>query len=154
MNFLSDGGWFQDTMGNPLRVQFTQDGTNWFDVTGLDKGLYTNDYLSAAALGATSTYTGSWLFTFNPVSDVTGLRLIGLPGGSAGDMSNYGYLSIGEMQAFAVAVPEPGTSALLGGLASFLAVSIYRHRRRRACCRSGAESGVQRAVVGGLSSER
>ena len=131
MVFRSDGGWFQDTEANPLRLQYTLNGIAWQDVTGLNKGLYTTDYLSAAALGSTATYTGSWLFTFDPVSGITGLRLIGLPGGAAVDMGGYGYLEVGELQAFTVtAIPEPSTYAALFGLTA-LGFAAYRRRHRQ-----------------------
>ena len=134
LGFLSNGGWFQDTTSDPLRVQFTQDGSNWQEVTSLDKGLYTADYMAAQALGLTSTYNSSWLFTFDPVSGITGLRLFGLPGGAAADMGGNGYLNIGELQAFAVTpIPEPGGIALL--LCGLAVLLVFRDLARRGSSR-------------------
>jgi hypothetical protein len=98
MTFNADGGWFVDTVGNPLKVQYTTDGTTWHDAANLNKGRYTADYPIAAALGY--SYKGSWLFTFDSASGVVGIRLIGLPGGSVVELGGNGYISIREMQVF------------------------------------------------------
>ncbi len=100
MTFNADGGWFVDTGANPLKVQYTTDGTTWNDVQNLNKGRYTSDYDIAAALGY--SYKGSWLFTFDCTSGVIGIRLIGLPGGSAAELGGNGYISIRELQMFQV----------------------------------------------------
>lgn len=101
MTFYSDGGWFLDETTNALQVEYSADGTNWSQVTGLQKGRYTADYSTAAALSW--DYRGSWLFTFDTLLSIKGLRLIGQPAGSVAALGNHGYVSIREFQVLASA---------------------------------------------------
>ncbi|MDO9041627.1 MAG: LamG-like jellyroll fold domain-containing protein [Desulfocapsaceae bacterium] len=103
ITFNADGGWFIDTVDNPLKVQYTTDGTQWHDVANLNKGRYSADYSTATSLGY--SYKGSWLFNFNSISGITGIRLIGLPGGNVGALGGSGYISIRELQVFQATGP-------------------------------------------------
>ncbi len=98
MTFKADGGWFIDTVDDPLKVEYTVNGTDWIAVTNLKKGRYTEDYQSAAALA--HDYKGAWLFSFDSVSNIVGLRLVGMPDGSVAELSGNGYVSIREFQVF------------------------------------------------------
>jgi hypothetical protein len=112
MTFNTDGGWYTDTLADPLKVQYTLDGSTWLDVSGLNKGRYTADYAAAAALS--STYKGSWLFSFDTLNGIRGLRLSGVPGGSA--LGGYGYVSLREFQVFGSCLEPPsGLVAWWGG---------------------------------------
>ncbi len=113
LTFFADGGWFQDTTGNPLRVEYTTDGQNWTPVSGLRKGRYTADYAACAALSW--DYKGSWLFMFNPVDGVRGVRLAGLPGGSVAALGGNGYVSVRELEVYSTefVLPECLTGSYL-----------------------------------------
>ncbi|MBN1852295.1 MAG: PEP-CTERM sorting domain-containing protein [Pirellulales bacterium] len=115
-----DGGWFElDTM----KVQYTTDGgTTWVDVTGLDMGRYPDDldYLINVANWAE---VAPFLWTFDPIDGVNGVRIYGPPGGINPDVEHF--VGAEELEIFAL-VPEPASLALLilGGLALLV-------RRRR-----------------------
>lgn len=104
MTFFIDGGWYHDTPADPLQVEYTSDGVNWSAVTGLKKGRYTADYAVCAALPW--EYKGTWLFTFDPVDNVRGIRLSGLPAGDVAALGGHGYISLREMEVYA-AFPVP-----------------------------------------------
>ncbi len=105
LTFFADGGWFQDTPGDPLRVEYTVDGENWTAVNNLHKGRYTADYAACDALSW--NYKGAWLFTFDPVDDVRGIRLAALPGGSVGALGGNGYVSVRELEVYATEFVPP-----------------------------------------------
>lgn len=116
---FGDGGWFKlDTM----KVQYTTDGgSNWHDVTGLDLGRFPDDleYLTTTANWAE---VAPFLWTFDPIDGVNGMRIYGPP---AGTTDGDGFVGAVELEVFPL-VPEPATLALLalGGLAA------ARRRRR------------------------
>jgi hypothetical protein len=105
LTFFADGGWYQDTPADTLLVECTLDGQNWTAVSNLHKGRYTADYPACAALSW--DYKGTWLFTFDPVDDVRGIRLSGLPGGSVGALGGNGYVSVREMEVYATFPRSP-----------------------------------------------
>ncbi len=101
------GGWFIDTPEHPLKVQYTTDGATWNDAANLNKGRYTVDYPSAVIVGMDHLYVASWLFTFDRLPSITGIRLIGVPGGSDDQLAGHGFLAVNELEIFR-ALPEPG----------------------------------------------
>ncbi|HOW70644.1 MAG TPA: hypothetical protein PKY77_08590 [Phycisphaerae bacterium] len=92
---FGDGGYF-DPCSN-LRIEYTTDGSNWIAVSGLDLGRYSEDWtiLRASSWGPDT----SFLFRFDPVSGITGLRIIGNPDGYSGDAD--GFIGASELEVFA-----------------------------------------------------
>ncbi|MBN2021766.1 MAG: PEP-CTERM sorting domain-containing protein [Pirellulales bacterium] len=116
-----DGGWFE--LGG-MKVQYTTDGgTTWNDVTGLDMGRFPDD-LDYLINVSTWEEAAPFLWTFDAVDGVNGMRIYGPPGGINGDVEHF--VGALEMEIFA-AVPEPASWTLLalGGLA------LLALRRRR-----------------------
>lgn len=116
---FGDGGWFKtDTM----KVQYTTDGgTTWNNVTGLDMGRYPTD-LGYLISTANWPEVIPYLWTFDVIDGVNGMRIYGAPGGAMTDVD--GFIGAEEFEIFAL-VPEPCTLVLLGlgGLA------LVRRRR-------------------------
>lgn len=92
--WFGDGGFF-DQCNPTFRIEYTTDGSSWTPVTGLDTGRYNQmaDELMWLS-GSTFTYKNpsnatneSWaltvetgfMFTFDPVDNIVGLRMIGRP---------------------------------------------------------------------------
>lgn len=102
-----DGGWFElDSM----KVQYTTDGgATWHDVTGLDMGRYPDDldYLINVAFWEEAV---PYLWTFDEVDGVNGIRIYGAPGAIGPDYEHF--VGALELEVFAV-IPEPATLALL-----------------------------------------
>jgi hypothetical protein len=108
---FGDGGYFVDTAAAPLRVEYTDDaGASWHDVPNLDKGGYTEswrklfhqvywDIGGGHFVGEQSCF----LFRFDELNGVDGLRVIGkqTTGGTWG--APYGFTGCYELEAFGVA---------------------------------------------------
>ena len=98
---FKDGGYFGNSLCGVepnFRVEYTVDGTTWTAVTGLDKGRYSADERKLMSLqwGPDTAF----LFRFNPVSGITGIRIIGDPDGfTTGDGD--GFLGWLEFEVFA-----------------------------------------------------
>lgn len=104
---FGDGGWFNL---DAMEVQYTTDGgLIWTDVTGLDLGRYPADlnYLINTAVWAE---VAPFLWTFDAVDGVNGIRIFGPPGGGLSDVD--GFIAATELEVFAQ-IPEPCTLALL-----------------------------------------
>ncbi len=104
---FGDGGWFDL---DAMKVQYTTDGgISWVDVTGLDLGRYPADldYLINTANWAE---VAPFLWTFDAVDGVNGIRVFGAPGGGLTDVD--GFIGATELELFAL-IPEPSTVALL-----------------------------------------
>ncbi len=142
MNVYGDGGWFGPnsdfSRSSPLQAKdltapviqvTTDDGTTWSTVAT------TNNYVSVFA-GNVSPGQGSTpevTFTIDtPITNIDGIRVIGLNGGYAGtgsdSNSTSGFMAINELQIEAEAIPEPSTYAMIIGGAA-LAGLCLRHRR-------------------------
>lgn len=105
---FSDGGYFVDTAAAPLRVEYTADGgATWQDVPNLDKGRYGDcwrklehqifwDVGGGHFVGEQSCF----LFRFDELNEIDGLRLIGeqTVGGTWG--APYGFLGAYEVEVF------------------------------------------------------
>jgi hypothetical protein len=98
-----DGGYFADTAAQPIKVEYTMDGTTWSPVIGLDRGRYPdmwyrliNNRNDASQHWFEATNPdGSpiqhpvgeqtcFLFRFNELNGITGLRIAGQTGGGTG----------------------------------------------------------------------
>jgi len=82
-----------------FRIEYTTDGTNWAPVTGLDKGIYPDvaQKLQSLQWGPDAAF----LFRFNPVSGITGIRIIGDPDGYVAGGAGNGFLGWLEFEVFA-----------------------------------------------------
>lgn len=113
-NQFGNGGYFNvdGCTGGALRIEYTLDGTTWTPVTGLDLGRYPADW-RALRLRTWRPDTG-FLFRFNPVSGITGLRIIGNPAAYGADVD--GFVGAFELDAFAnkTVAPAPQASAGTG----------------------------------------
>ena len=94
--YFADGGIFDDCQ-DPLRVEYTTvSNSSWTPVAGLNKFRYPYvwqrlSYLPAAQVG--------FLFTFDEIDGLNGLRIIGDPHGVSGDKD--GFLGAFEVEVFA-----------------------------------------------------
>lgn len=101
------GAWGVRLAGDPLDVEYTTDsGSTWTPVTGLDKGRYPADYLDLEAF--LWNYENAFLFTFDPVSGIDGIRVASDGGGPA---DGNGFIASYEFEV--CAVPEPAAMLLL-----------------------------------------
>ncbi|MEP0844994.1 MAG: hypothetical protein HRF43_20015 [Phycisphaerae bacterium] len=97
---FGDGGLFDDCQV-PLRIEYTTStNPDWTPVTNLNKHRYPYvwqriSYLANVQVG--------FLFTFDPVNDVTAIRIIGDPHGDAG-ADESGFLGAYEVEVFGVPV--------------------------------------------------
>ena len=116
---FGDGGWFNpDTM----KVQYTRDGgTSWSDVTGLNMGRYPTD-LNYLINTATWPEAAPFLWTFDSIDGVNGMRIYGAPGGGLTDVD--GFIGAEEFEIFAQ-IPEPCTLVLL----ALSGLTLIRRRR-------------------------
>lgn len=95
-----DGGYFADTAAQPLKVEYTLDGTTWLPVTGLDRSRYT-DMWHRLANNRNDASQHWWepsdnspqrpvgeqtcfLFRFNELNGITGLRVAAQTSGGTG----------------------------------------------------------------------
>jgi len=102
---FTDGGLFDDCQ-DPIRIECTTSTvTAWHPVTGLNKYRYPYIWQRLTYLASTGPQLG-FLFTFDEVSDLTGLRIIGDPHGFAGDRT--GFLGAYEIEVFGKPVPMEG----------------------------------------------
>ncbi|MEP0844995.1 MAG: hypothetical protein HRF43_20020, partial [Phycisphaerae bacterium] len=100
---FKDGGYFGNDLCGvdaSVRVEYTTDGENWTPVSGLDAGRYpaVARKLQALQWGPDT----AWLLRFDPVSGITGIRIIGDPSGfvtTDGD----GFLGWLELEVFPTA---------------------------------------------------
>lgn len=99
-NGFNDGGYFDPC--SPIRIEYTQDGTTWTPVTGLDLGRFPGTWFDLRARPwAPDT---AFLFRFDAVNGITGLRIIGDPDGyTGGDLD--GFIGCFEVEVFANATP-------------------------------------------------
>ena len=99
------GGWFDESV-RPLVVEWTADGgATWQEVQNLSKSSYSADVSALAALvvSQSSPLHAGYLFTFDPIDGIDGLRIRGDGAG--------GVISIAELEVFAgsaKALPAPG----------------------------------------------
>lgn len=100
LSFYGNGGWFLDTQDHPLKVQYTVDGVEWLDATGLEKGTYAANYPGAVLLTSWLAHAGAWLFTFDAIPSARGVRVIGSPGGSEPELGGNGFLQVRELEVF------------------------------------------------------
>lgn len=142
---FNDGGWFatpdrNDPAYNGTRyddisfyplIQYTTDGgTTWLSVTN-----QVDDYDALAATISTGQGTAvlrdAATFTFDPVSGINGIRIIGDGYDGLSGADDNGFLGIFEFEAYA-AVPEPASLMLLaiGGV-------LALHRRSREAANRG-----------------
>jgi len=96
LNQYSDGGVFSDACTHPLRVEYTTDGSTWTEVTGLDKGRYTDEWTSIGRWGFNPQV--AWLFTFDELNGIKGLRIIGNGTPRGGDTD--GFVGAFELEVF------------------------------------------------------
>lgn len=96
LNQYSDGGVFADSCIHPFRVEYTADGTTWTEVAGLNKGRYTDEWTNIARWWFNPQV--AWLFTFDELNGIKGLRIIGnsSPRGSDTD----GFVGAFEVEVF------------------------------------------------------
>lgn len=106
LRWFGDGGFYKDGGAAPLRVEYTTTATlnpaaaAWLPVTGLDKGRYPTEWSNLAA-GPDVFWHVAFLFRFDPLDGITGLRIIGAPaGGGTGDPD--GYVGAYEIEVFGV----------------------------------------------------
>lgn len=124
---FGDGGLFDPD--NLPDVEFTTDGSTWQSVSGLDLMRYGEIATAmidfATPPGVTFPPEQSFLFTFDPVSGIRGIRAIGAPEGT---VDGNGFLGVFEFEVFQATVPEPASAllAMLGGAA------LLGRRRRTA----------------------
>jgi hypothetical protein len=134
---FSDGGWFATPASNDAAntgtagadnvsfyptIQFSTDGgTTWANVTGQDDD-YTTTVLPNVP-GGYAKLVGPATFTFNAVSGINALRIIGDGFGPSGTDPN-GFIGLFEFEAY-TQVPEPASLSLLAATGLLL-------RRRRA----------------------
>lgn len=98
--WYNDGGIFEDSCVHPLRIEYTKDGgMTWTAVTGLDTGRYRDEWTSIAVNIGWNPRT-DWLFRFDEVDDIDGLRIIGTPAGRGGDTN--GFVTGYEFEVFGV----------------------------------------------------
>lgn len=95
-----DGGFFGASCSELTapRVEYTTDGTTWVPATGLDVGRYPMDFQGLRRLqwGPDAAY----LFRFDPVDGITGIRIIGNPSGFIGGEGD-GFVGVLEFEVFA-----------------------------------------------------
>lgn len=116
MRMFNDGGWF---VKNTIDIEYSQDGGDtWFPVDDLDTSSY-DDMIDDLVAFRTShpggdayNFDTGFLFTFDPVSDITSIRIIGDPGGDAG-FEGQGFISATEMQVFQRNPPPPPLAPVL-----------------------------------------
>ena len=102
LKFFPDGGWYDETV-EPFTIEYTtNNGSTWIPVTGLDKGVYPDDYLLLEA--ATYPLETGFLFTFDPISvPIDGIRIWGDGGGTADPYpftDTEGFLAANEIEVF------------------------------------------------------
>lgn len=121
-NGFKDGGYFGDNLcgGTAIvNVEYTTDGgSTWTPVTGLQIGSYAADcFRIQMTCRPPDPFNGvktPYLFRFDPVSGINGIRLIGNPSGyvlSEGD----GFLGWREFEVFKVTGGEPQAEATTRG---------------------------------------
>lgn len=95
--WYNDGGLLRDDCERPLRIEYTTDGNTWTPVSGLDTGRYSDEYRNIAMPIGWYPRT-AWLFTFDELNDITGLRIIGESAGRDGDVD--GFIAAYEVEVF------------------------------------------------------
>lgn len=122
-NNFPDGGWFGTnadlSTANAVAptVQVSSDGgTTWTTIAATED--YVNETNAVGVGGGATTST----FTFAGQTGVDSIRLIGTHGGGPAGADPNGFLGVRELVVDTTAIPEPGSSALLGlaGLAMIL----------------------------------
>jgi len=98
LRLFGDGGDWDDCQV-PLRIEYTTDGATWIPATGLDKRRY--PYLWQRLYYDGDAQTG-FLFTFDELNGITGLRVIGDPQGRSGDED--GFVGCYELEVFGIPV--------------------------------------------------
>jgi len=139
---FGDGGWFGPNadfnyssplaakdLSEPLIQVTTDNGTTWTTVAVTDPTVYV-DTLAGNVHGGQGNLPEVTFTLSTPLTDIDGIRVIGLNGGFAGtgadSNSTSGFMSITELQIEAQAIPEPSIYAMmLGGLA----LLAFRARR-------------------------
>lgn len=109
-NGFVDGGYFDPCKG--FRIEYTTDGANWTPVTGLDLGRYTDDWITLRECSWGPDV--AFLFRFDAVSGITGLRIIGRPDGYSADAD--GFIGACELEVFANKVTGASAASVKPGV--------------------------------------
>lgn len=133
LNQYSDGGVFSDACTYPFRIEYTTDGSTWMEVTGLDKGRYTDEWTSIARWYFNPQV--AWLFTFDELNGITGLRIIGkgTPRGSDTD----GFVGAFEIEVFGKPLISQACDLDNDGDVDGLDLSLFMNASETVFCVSG-----------------
>lgn len=103
MRMFPDGGWFEKDSITVEYAEISGGSTNWVEVSNLDASPYNDmiDTLIAFRTGATDpgNFDTGFLFQFDPVDDIYGIRIKGEPGGTAG-YDSQGFVAAKEFEVF------------------------------------------------------
>lgn len=124
---FGDGGLFDPA--TPPRIEYTLDGSTWISAPGLD--LFRYEDVASNMVNYGFGPEQAFLFTFDELSDIVGIRAIGAPEGS---VDGNGFVGVFEFEVFGSAlvqaqIPEPATGTLAVIALALLGGRLTRRRR-------------------------